>query len=309
MIPLSSILVDIDALGARHPAFEHAVALAARCGARLKLVDVLPCVPSNARHFVTPRVEEELVEHRRARLTAVAQTVKDVRVAVDVLRGRSAHALIQEVLESRHELLVRSHGRDLAESPKRFGAVDMELLRQCSCPVWLVGPHRALHSPWRVLAAIHADAPDASERALNTTILEWALMLKELAGAELTLLQAWTVFGGSVLRSRLPRDEFAEYVEVARRGAEEAMTAFTEPFRHRLVGVTVESQQGQPEEIISRFVESRGGDVVLMGTVARTGIAGLVMGNTAERILQRLRGSVLAIKPPGFESPVMRVAC
>jgi nucleotide-binding universal stress UspA family protein len=41
-----------------------------------------------------------------------------------------------------------------------------------------------------------------------------------------------------------------------------------------------------------------------MGTVARTGIAGLVMGNTAERVLRRLHGSVLAVKPPGVVSPV-----
>ena len=58
--------------------------------------------------------------------------------------------------------------------------------------------------------------------------------------------------------------------------------------------------------MITSFVESRNIDVVVMGTVARTGIAGLVMGNTAERVLRRLRGSVLAVKPPGFQSPVTR---
>jgi hypothetical protein len=41
-----------------------------------------------------------------------------------------------------------------------------------------------------------------------------------------------------------------------------------------------------------------------MGTVARTGIAGFVMGNTAEMMLRQLRGSVLAVKPPGFVTPV-----
>jgi nucleotide-binding universal stress UspA family protein len=41
-----------------------------------------------------------------------------------------------------------------------------------------------------------------------------------------------------------------------------------------------------------------------MGTVARTGIKGLLIGNTAERVLQRLRVSVLATKPAGFTSPV-----
>jgi hypothetical protein len=41
-----------------------------------------------------------------------------------------------------------------------------------------------------------------------------------------------------------------------------------------------------------------------MGTVARTGIAGLLIGNTAEAILEQVQCSVLAVKPPGFVSPV-----
>jgi len=41
-----------------------------------------------------------------------------------------------------------------------------------------------------------------------------------------------------------------------------------------------------------------------MGTVGRTGIPGLIMGNTAESILNNIGCSVLAVKPPGFVSPV-----
>jgi universal stress protein E len=68
--------------------------------------------------------------------------------------------------------------------------------------------------------------------------------------------------------------------------------------------VPIQLVEGEPERAISQFVDKNGVDLVVMGTVARSGIAGLVMGNTAERVLQRLRGSVLAIKPPGFVSPV-----
>jgi nucleotide-binding universal stress UspA family protein len=45
-------------------------------------------------------------------------------------------------------------------------------------------------------------------------------------------------------------------------------------------------------------------DLVVMGTVARTGIPGFIMGNSAEAILSQIDCSVLAIKPPGFTSPV-----
>jgi nucleotide-binding universal stress UspA family protein len=42
-----------------------------------------------------------------------------------------------------------------------------------------------------------------------------------------------------------------------------------------------------------------------MGTVARTGVRGFIMGNTAETVLEQIDCSVLAIKPQGFVTPVM----
>ena len=44
-----------------------------RAGARVKLVDVLPRVPAGVRHFVTPDLEKELIDHRRERLKAIAE--------------------------------------------------------------------------------------------------------------------------------------------------------------------------------------------------------------------------------------------
>jgi nucleotide-binding universal stress UspA family protein len=45
-------------------------------------------------------------------------------------------------------------------------------------------------------------------------------------------------------------------------------------------------------------------DLIVMGTVSRTGIPGLFIGNTAEKILYRVDCSVLAVKPDGFITPV-----
>ena len=168
----------------------------------------------------------------------------------------------------------------------------------------MIRGHGSLRAPWRILAALHANPSDAAEQELNGTILDWALMLKAFGDAELTLLQAWTAYGAGLLRSRMSPDEFAEFIEGARRAEDEALSAFLQPFSDRLTDVAAELVQGEPEDAIAHFVESHGIDVVVMGTAARTGIAGLVMGNTAERVLQRLRGSVLAVKPLGFESPV-----
>jgi nucleotide-binding universal stress UspA family protein len=152
--------------------------------------------------------------------------------------------------------------------------------------------------------AVHASADDEVEQTLNRTILDWALTLYRLGDAQLTILQAWTAYGAGVLKSHMPPEEFTEFIEATRRHETDALSRFVKLFADQLKDAAVESVYGEPEEAIARFVESHGIDVVVMGTVARTGIAGVVMGNTAERVLQRLRGSVLAVKPPGFQTQV-----
>ena len=45
-------------------------------------------------------------------------------------------------------------------------------------------------------------------------------------------------------------------------------------------------------------------DVVVMGTVWRDGPTGVLIADTAEKVLARVDCSVLAVKPRGFITPV-----
>ena len=58
------------------------------------------------------------------------------------------------------------------------------------------------------------------------------------------------------------------------------------------------------ERAIVNVAEAEDIDIIVMGSVTRTGIAGLLMGNTAETVLGAVRRSVFAIKPTGFQTPV-----
>lgn len=62
--------------------------------------------------------------------------------------------------------------------------------------------------------------------------------------------------------------------------------------------------KGSAKKMIPALAATLKADLVVMGTVARTGIAGFFIGNTAETILNQLSSSVLAIKPPEFMTPV-----
>lgn len=58
--------------------------------------------------------------------------------------------------------------------------------------------------------------------------------------------------------------------------------------------------KGDPADVTSRFVKDEGINLLVMGTVARTGVPGFFIGNTAEEILHAINCSVLSIKPEDF---------
>jgi nucleotide-binding universal stress UspA family protein len=61
---------------------------------------------------------------------------------------------------------------------------------------------------------------------------------------------------------------------------------------------------GPAQKMIAASATELKADLVVMGTVARTGIPGFIIGNTAESILDQLDCSVIAVKPRGFVTPV-----
>ncbi len=303
MVQLKSILVDIDASVPAHPALDRAIPLARASGARLTITDVIT-VPSHARRYLPDNVEEDLIRQRRDQLNRIADALPDVQTATTLLVGRPATVLIHEVLRSNHDLVMRSHARDQAlAGPDGFGAVDMELLRKCPCPVLLVR-HGGREPHPQIVGAVNASTDDAAERALNTKIVEWTLLLASLDGGRPTLLNAWAPFADRMVRSYATDDAFAAYVDKVRQGTASDLNELAASFGDRTSGVSVIHRRGEPEVVIPEFVVGQGTDLVVMGTVARGGIAGLLIGNTAERVLRRLPCSVLAVKPDGFVSPV-----
>lgn len=65
---------------------------------------------------------------------------------------------------------------------------------------------------------------------------------------------------------------------------------------------------GTPWKEISHVAESLGADLFAMGTVGRSGIIGLLLGNTAEKVLGVCNCSILTAKPSDFVSPVSRLS-
>ena len=74
---------------------------------------------------------------------------------------------------------------------------------------------------------------------------------------------------------------------------------------HRLAQAPVISvAEGSAYAAILDYVRTQGIDLLLMGTVARSGLSALLTGNTAENVLPWADCSLIALKPANFVAPV-----
>ena len=102
----------------------------------------------------------------------------------------------------------------------------------------------------------------------------------------------------------MPEESLSKYIEGGRRSVQERMADLLARFERRISPHGVHLLPGDRVQAIPDFALQRGIDLIVMGTVGRTGVSGVVMGNTAEKVLRRVRCSVLAVKPHTFISPV-----
>jgi len=313
------ILCVVEAGEACEPALERAVTLAENNHASLTVVDVTERVVTG---IGKPEGGPTSADLQAAMVGVQAQVLeilvnpyrKRIKIKTKVLVGTPFLEIIREVLHNGRDLVIKiPETRDWLD--RLFGSDDMHLLRKCPCPVWLIKP-QAPKAYRCILAAVDVgdDYPPAeleSRRMLNRRILEIASSLALADFAELHVVHAWYAVGESTMRMRTPEEQVTDYVEQVGRHHAASLNAFLHD---------VASSQGQDaldflkprthlvkgwarKEIpaLAKRIEA---DLIVMGTVARTGVPGFIMGNTAETILNQIDCSVLAIKPPGFITPV-----
>jgi universal stress protein E len=181
----------------------------------------------------------------------------------------------------------------------------MRLMRKCPCPVWVVKP--AHHERYaRILAAVDPDPDDDTKDALNGTIMELATSLAQLEQSELHAVHAWTMYGEYLLRDRgrLPEQQMATWLRKTLDRHELALDRLLREFGVTPLAHRIHLVKGEAALVIPTLADEKQVDLIVMGTVCRTGIAGFFIGNTAEEILQVVDCSVLTVKPEGFVSPV-----
>ena len=206
--------------------------------------------------------------------------------------------IIQQVLREEHDLLIVGARRSGNYLSTIAGSTAVRLIHNCPCPVW-VAPRVFEDDERIVLSAL-------ALQELSQTVVELSASVVSILGGKWNVLHVPQYPHEGAMRLRdAEADEVEAYEKQCRDEAWAQMHALCDPVAQRLgLEPKLWMAEGLPSEQIVMASRQLQADLVVMGTIGRSGIAGHVIGNTAERVIAALDCSVLAVKPAGFRCPV-----
>lgn len=288
-----------------------AASLAKVYGAPLRIVHVL-AIPQGALARAGATIKQAAqvdFERRSAQLEALVELkqLNGLDVSTTVRCDYPVQdALVREALECRARMLVaesRGQGR-LARL--LLTNIDWELIRNCPCPLWLSKSER-FDPRAPVLAAVDPLHAHAKPAMLDDIIVARAIDVSGARPSKVMLCHAYEIPQAAIIDTPVEAYWIAMSEEEQRAYEQNLERAIGK--LQRRVDIPPENAvlvHGDPAAQLPRLARKHGASVVVMGAVSRRGLKRLFVGNTAERVIDKLGCDVLVVKPRGFKSPVER---
>ncbi|MEG5263731.1 universal stress protein [Pseudomonas sp. JDS28PS106] len=272
MQSIRSILVVIEPDRPDNLALKRAHLIASATGAQLHL---LICTADP--------IPELLIDDLRSEL---AQDGIDATVEQDWFQ--SVHQTVIKAQQTRNcDLVIKQHLPDNPLKKALLTPDDWKLLRYCPSPVLMVKTAR----PWAggvILAAVDAGNSDGEHKALHYELVQHGYGIASLARGHLHVI---TAYPSPMLSAANPVYQLRESIQARYR---EQCQAFQDEFGvddHHL-----HIAEGPADVLIPHTAHHLDAVVTIIGTVARTGLSGALIGNTAEAVLDALESDVLVLK-------------
>ncbi|MBJ7267724.1 universal stress protein [Idiomarina abyssalis] len=217
--------------------------------------------------------------------------------------AKPALALVNASINSKSDILIKA-AED--ESSAGFRAFDNTILRNAACPVYLVRNEPCGNDSMAV--AIDAETTTPEERELAIKLLRVAYSMAHAHGKKLHVISCWQyIFDDFVSNSTWSHLSDAETIQLLRAHEKshfEQLCSLIEASGACSDDLIIHHKRGAPESIVPLVLKSHEINTLVIGSLSRAGFLGLLIGNTAENLLQKLSCSVLTFKPDEFKSPL-----
>jgi len=301
--------VDLDAV-------DRTAELASKTNAAVKVVHVVEDYPEDMREWWNVRnplkLQNKVLRDRQEFVDSIAERVRAAGVdrVESMLRwGREFLEITREVLCNHEGLVVTGFRRQGPSAGTRLGCPSITgLCRHTPSAIWVTRSRLAKRAKRArgVVASLGGANGQVKCEGLNAKILKTAVNVAKAEGSELHVVHAVSPHGGKGLNGQQLERDPAEYLRELRGEIQEACNAMLGDIGLSLTEDRVHLASGCPAAVIPEVVKEQGLDLIVMGTRARDGISGLLVGNTAEKVMTRVDCGVMVVKRDDFASLVAR---
>lgn len=207
--------------------------------------------------------------------------MSDVSYSTEIIWNREwVESLVRAVAKSDCDLLIKSSYHHSKAGRFFSKTADYYLMHHCSCPILFTHQEQEWKSD-RVLACLDLESTDQQHIRLNNAIIRDAQAFATVMGMDLYIASAW--------QAAISRDHLALESHHGEIGPKQVGEAYD------IVEERVFLRKGAVVETLQSICAEVDPCIVIVGTLARRGISGKLIGNTAEKLIDTIEADLLTI--------------
>ena len=299
MLDINHILVVLDNEHPEQHAFDRALALASSVNADITILGSCfeaYCEDNSSLEAETKNeIKTALINHKQRWLDSFVEEAKKngIEISTEVHWQKSLYSAVMASMNTSDFDLVIKGTKPHSLVDRIFTHSDWNLLRHSQAPVLLVKSAK----PWvnnRILASIDATSHDKGHRLINENILDYAEHLADHLKTDLHLVNSYPMvaLAFAMVPEVTAPDDIQKYISEQHKTECEFYAK-----KYNINDDHIHITEGDPDDVVEVMAKEIDADLVVIGSVGRGGWSGVLLGNTAERIVDRVSCDVLVIKP------------
>ena len=214
--------------------------------------------------------------------------------------GRLYESIIKVAIKIRADFIFKPMRQHSLVRRVVLTSTDWNLIRFCPYPLLLVSDLEVVHGK-PIIAAVDVCSQDANHEELNHIVMEQSLRVAAVLESEVNCVNAWYVNSAVMAAGSV---DAAPYQIAHAQKIDHLNESRVLCEKYSIPGDRIFVEEGNAAFIINHIAREIDAGVVVIGTVARRGMSGLFIGNTAEAVLESSTTDVMVVKQAGFECPL-----
>ena len=292
---LNKYMIIVDETGEKQPALHRGIELARRSGAAVHIVAFVfeayfgEEEEEDSQHL--KELKQTIVAEKQRYLDKIINTIDlgNVQLTSEVVwKKRISKWIVKHTNNNEYSMLIKTGHRS---ETVFYTPSDWKILRKCTIPVMFVAKKR-----WRpknnIMCSIDLGSDNKDTYALNLKIIKQGQELAKLLNGKLYCCYAISV--PTVLIDL----DILNKKKIKKKRTKKAHALFAKLAGELNIDKNIlHIKLGKAEKVIPSTANKLKVQMVIMSTVGRQGIKSKIIGNTAERVMHRLRTDLVAIKP------------